>query len=117
MTTYTKMGNIFTVTDDESMQTFHKLPPGNYVVKFNGMTGQFYLEHIDNFTMPPKLYGSIGAQAERIMNTYHSRGASTGVLLNGLKGSGKTLLAKKLSMLMGEADCPTLLGAPAEEVR
>lgn len=108
MTTYTKNGNKFMVADDESLQIFSKLPGGNYIVQFSQMIG-FYLEHVDPFPLPNRLYGSLPRYADRILQTYQDRPASTGVMLNGEKGSGKTLLAKLLSLKMMEADCPTLI--------
>jgi hypothetical protein len=61
------------------------------------MTKEFYLEPVDDFVMPKKLYGDTQRKAERILNTFKARPLSTGVHLDGVKGSGKTLLAKTLS--------------------
>ena len=74
-----------------------QLPVGTYTVKYHPDEG-FYLEPIDDFDLPPKLYGELQENADRITSTFMSREGSTGVLLAGEKGSGKTLLAKKLSL-------------------
>lgn len=61
----------------------------------------FFFEQVEEFTLPAKLYGSINRNAERTINTYKKRleqGKSTGILLSGEKGGGKTLLAKKIAM-------------------
>jgi SpoVK/Ycf46/Vps4 family AAA+-type ATPase len=68
-------------------------------VKQNPMSKEYYLEPVDDFVMPKKLYGDTIKKAERILNTFNSRPLSTGVHLDGVKGSGKTLLAKTLSHL------------------
>jgi hypothetical protein len=44
-----------------------------------------------------KVYGRTMRNADRILSTFNDRPACTGVLLAGDKGSGKTLLAKKIS--------------------
>jgi hypothetical protein len=67
------------------------LPPGNYIVQFDQQSGEYFLETVDNFTIPTKLYGNVFDQAERIISTFMDRPNTTGVLLTGEKGSGKAL--------------------------
>jgi hypothetical protein len=69
----------------------------------------FYLEMVDSFKQVPKLYGDTAKNASRIIRTYLDRPTSTGVMLNGEKGSGKTLLAKTLSIEAGLLDIPTII--------
>lgn len=45
----------------------------------------------------PKLYGAIVRRASKIMGTFNDRDASTGVLLSGDKGTGKSLLSMLLA--------------------
>ena len=85
-----------------------KLPVGNYVVKSES-TGDLFLDQIDEFTLPPKLYGNTIKHTERIISTYEARSNSTGVMLNGEKGSGKTLLAKNLSIAGAALGIPTII--------
>lgn len=47
----------------------------------------------ESYTMPGKLYGTMKNRAYRVWNDYVYNNKSTGVLLTGNKGSGKTLLA------------------------
>jgi len=46
--------------------------------------------YISKFIMPPKLYGDMPKHAKRIWTSFNNREGSLGVLLAGLKGSGKT---------------------------
>lgn len=62
----------------------------------------------DEPEMPPVLYGNIKSTANRIIDTFYDREGSTGVLLSGEKGSGKTLLVKLLSKMGREAGFPSI---------
>lgn len=105
---YLKRGSSYQVTSKESLDLHDRLPGGNYTIK-QDMNGNFYLDHTDDFTMPPKLYGDTVKNSTRILRTFHSRRESTGVLLNGEKGSGKTLLAKYICNTAAEHNIPTIL--------
>ena len=77
-----------------------RLEPGNYVVK-KGMVG-FFLQRSSAFRYPSKIYGGLEADMERYAKAFgHSKG-NLGIVLNGEKGSGKTLLstliARKLNL-------------------
>lgn len=109
MTYYLKTGNQYRVSDPENLNLHQILPPGTYVVKFNNMNNYYYLETIDNFTIPGKLYGSVDKKATRIIQTFLDRPHSTGVMLAGEKGSGKTLLAKLISNRCAAQGIPTIL--------
>ncbi len=109
MTYFLKQGNNYTVSKKESLDLHEHLPAGNYVIKKNEMTGQMYLEAIDKFEIKGKIYGDTVKRADRILNTFHSRPSTTGVMLTGEKGSGKTLLAKMLSVKGYEQDVPTIV--------
>jgi hypothetical protein len=67
------------------------------------------LEQIDAFEIGHKLYGDTNRHADRILQTFQGRKGSTGVLLAGEKGSGKTLLAKRISILAALQDIPTIV--------
>ena len=108
MTHYLKDGNSFRVADDNSLDIHNLLPAGNYIVK-QDMFGNFFLEQVESFTAPSKIYGDTLKLADRMLNTYHNRPASTGVLLTGEKGSGKTLLSKMLSIKAATDGVPTII--------
>lgn len=97
MTYVIRMGSAYRMMSEQDIEICEKLPAKNYTVKQNPMSKEFYLEPVDDFVMPKKLYGDTIKKAERILNTFKARPLSTGVHLDGVKGSGKTLLAKTLS--------------------
>jgi len=96
MTCYLKSGKRFRVSSKEAMDLHETLPVGTYTVLFDDKCCQYFLERIDDFEIKGKIYGKAIRRADRILRTFDSRSASTGVLLSGEKGSGKTLLAKKI---------------------
>lgn len=106
MSHFFRNGNTFRVADDNALDMHKHLPVGNYIVKQDPFKN-FFLEMIDGFTQVPKLYGDTQRNSDRIINTFMDRTNSTGVLLNGEKGSGKSLLAKTLSI-----DCASKWGIP-----
>ena len=98
MSYFLKSGNTFRVSTKEAMDIRDQLPAGNYVVKEMPMDGPLYLEMIDGFEIKGKKYGDLNKNTDRILNTFMSRPAATGVMLAGEKGSGKSLLAKNLAI-------------------
>lgn len=85
------------------------LPTSTYALKMDP-TGKLYLEKIENFSMPEKLFGNIAKTAEKVVRTYTDRTGVTGMLLTGEKGSGKTLLGKKVALdLMADQDQPIIV--------
>lgn len=109
MTYFLKQGNTYKVSKKEALDLREQLPAANYVVKKNEMTGELYLEQIDRFEFNGKLYGDTNKRADRILYAFEDRPATTGVMLTGEKGSGKTLLAKMLSIKGYEKGYPTIV--------
>ncbi len=97
MSYFLRNGNTWKVASEESMDLHQTLPAGNYTIK-EDMFGNLFLEMVDTFPRPTKLYGDTERNARKILSTFLDRPSSTGVMLNGEKGSGKTLLAKVLSL-------------------
>lgn len=71
------------------------LKKGVYSLKYSDMTG-FYLHEDEPFTFPSKMYGDDDMIIKRAIKKFNSIDRNLGVLLTGLKGSGKTVTAKKL---------------------
>lgn len=90
------------------LQPHSVLPANNYVVKVDEFK-QFFLDTVPSFSVPSKLYGPIAADTQRIIRTFQDREQSTGVLLAGEKGSGKTLLVKNIAVELAKIGVPTVI--------
>jgi hypothetical protein len=108
MSYFLKSGKTFNVTSKEALDLHETLPADNYVVKATPQ-GQLYLESIDPFEIRGKRYGDLNSNCERIFSTFQKRSASTGVMLAGEKGSGKSLLAKALCIKAKEFGVPSII--------
>lgn len=108
MTQYLRNGNSFQVTPAGALNVYQELPVGTYVIN-QDMQGTFYFELIENFEPPRRVYGSTLRHVDRIMNTFMDRPVCTGVMLAGEKGSGKSLLAKMLSIDAAKLGYPTIV--------
>ena len=109
MSYFIKSGSRFDVATKDSIDFQTHLPVGTYTVKQDQMTAAYFLEIVEGFDVPSKLYGDTIPTSKRIFRTFLDRPHSTGVLLTGEKGSGKTLLAKQLSVLAAEDGVPTII--------
>mgnify|MGYP002776428584 CR=1 FL=1 len=109
MAHFLKSGNTYRVASNEAMDVRDKLPAGNYTIKVPPL-GDMYLEHIEDFSIPSKVYGDCLKNTDRVITTFLSRPAATGVMLTGEKGSGKTLLTKNIAVeLARQHDVPTIV--------
>jgi hypothetical protein len=106
---FLKYGNIFKVTSTAALDLHENLPNNTYVVKFNQLTNEYYLEQIESFSFSGKVYGDCEKMRDRILGTFDSRDRTTGVLLIGEKGSGKSLLAKLISIEATKRGMPTIV--------
>lgn len=106
---YKQIGNKFIQSSATENITHDFLPAGTYSLNDDMRIGLF-LEKIEDFNPLPKVYGENPVYAERIWNTFLDRKKnSTGVLLSGEKGSGKTLLTRMLSLKGLASNIPTVL--------
>lgn len=89
MTTFfARNGDTITTLNGAAFES--ALPLGTYSLQRNPQTGQYYLSRVGDLSTSGKLYGPAGPRADRIFNTFTQRAGTTGVLLDGLKGTGKT---------------------------
>lgn len=80
---------------DNSSTRVNRIPPGVYTYK-PGMKEDYLVPDGKLRPVPPKIYGDAQKMADRIVTTFLDRNTlnlKTGVLLAGLKGSGKTLIS------------------------
>ena len=105
---FIKQGNTFRVAAEAAIDLHHTLPVGNYIIKIDPQE-QLYLEQIDSFEFKSKLYGDNEKYTKRILNTFFEREVSTGIMLAGEKGSGKSLLAKTLAIEAAKKAVPTIV--------
>lgn len=89
-------GEILWPTKEGQIDVRSKLPVGTYTIGQHPERGWFF-KKVTDFVIKGKIYGKATKHADRILNTFHDRENTTGVLLEGEKGSGKTLLAKMMS--------------------
>lgn len=104
---FVRLGSEFHVASNADRYT--NIPVGNYIVKQDPISKEYYLELVSSFRKPKKVYGNYETQVARFVNTYKLRNANTGILLSGEKGSGKTLMARLISIQAAEQDIPTII--------
>lgn len=98
------------MTSREALDLYERLPTATYTVGISPASGEYFLQRIDPFEVAGKIYGDTERQTDRILSTFLDRQGSTGVLLSGEKGSGKTFLAKWISIQAAvRHDIPTVV--------
>lgn len=103
MKKWSQSGNQFSMTDVTTH--IEKVPNGVYTLN-QSMFG-FYLSRIeDEFEFSHKLYGLEESLIGRVKRTWDNTDKNLGVLLNGLKGTGKTVTAK---VIANQANVPVII--------
>ncbi len=93
----------------ESSQELDKLEKGVYSLRANPMTGALFLARTqDEFTFGYKLYDIETQFIKRVHTTWNNTEGNIGILLNGLKGTGKTVTAE---LICGVIDLPVIIVA------
>lgn len=105
-----RQGDKYFMISEEDVGVYKSVPPGTYSLSQDAMSKQYFLKNTKNISVYGKFYGNVVKNTNRILETFHSRATNTGVLLNGVKGSGKTLLAKNICVKGAETrGLPTIL--------
>ncbi len=100
---FLQRGPIYTMTDG-NFNVSETLDDGIYQTLQNPITGEIFLEKIgDKFEFGFKLYGIDEKLVNHVLTTYNKQEHkhNLGVLLNGAKGTGKTVTAKYLANKLG----------------
>lgn len=81
-----------------------------YLVQFNQNTNQFELNQQSSFTLPEKVYGHNTSNTNKIMNLFERNvGRTSGVMLEGAKGTGKTLTAAEVCIQSNSLGIPVII--------
>lgn len=100
---YLKKGNIYTF-GERNFSVLDTLDDGIYCVRQEPNTGILFLERIaDSFHFGFKLYGLDNDLVRHVLDTYNKQEVkkNLGILLNGEKGTGKTVTAKYIANQLG----------------
>ena len=81
---------------DPNFEVTQALPVGVYNLELT-MFGWKLFKFADNFVFPYKLYSLENEFVDHVLKTYENTIGNLGVLLNGTKGTGKTVTAKVLA--------------------
>ena len=83
-----------------------KFKPKNYLFNFNADTGNCWLEDLESFKVPEKIYDVSSNLREMIKTAFNHYNKNQGVLLSGNKGQGKSLTGK---LLCNEVNLPIII--------
>ena len=106
---YLISGNTVTIAAEGALKVSDKLPKGIYTVTKPGPMSPYTLEQSGIKDKPEKVYGNINFYKERIVHTFQDRKDSTGVLLAGPKGTGKTLLTRCVAQELLNQGLPVVI--------
>lgn len=88
----------------------YDLQPGSvYTVNYDRFSESFTLSEAPNLKLPEKMYSSKSDDKfiNKVLNRFNkSKNEVTGVMLSGLKGSGKTVMCKKIAL---DSNIPIIL--------
>lgn len=105
-------GNTYSFARPSAGSVYDTLPPAVYGVQVTDK-GEIKIKHLyDQFILPEKIVHCSKSRYLNAIGTTYShrkeRGLNTGVLLTGMKGTGKSLMAKRLCNRMIENGYPVL---------
>lgn len=86
--------------------THNQLPKGNYLLRKDEGTGEFYLQLKEGFVLPKKIYGDHSITKRWLKSFQNNSEKNMGIILSGIKGSGKTITSQMFCM---ESDLPVII--------
>lgn len=92
-------GNSYSRVEGE-YNTVDKLPVGIYNINFHPMLGWSVMKYASSFVFDYKVYGLQNDFIQYVLKTFQNTVGNLGILLNGVRGSGKTVSAKVLANLL-----------------
>jgi DNA-directed RNA polymerase subunit F len=102
---WSKQGSNFFLGEGATFQ--NTLESGVYKTQTNPQTGEMYLTFIgDKFLFPYKVYGIESDFISRVKKTYQQTTGNLGILLDGLKGTGKTVTSE---LIANSLEQPTII--------
>lgn len=96
-TKFMKHGSTMQIIKLDENALTDNLRPGVYSMAHSQMRGHYLNILKDRLEVPSRIYGGTKARVSKCIKTYKARTASTGILLTGDKGTGKTLLMSILA--------------------
>lgn len=108
MSNYIINNDTVDVLSENCITILKNLPAKIYTINA-GPQGQMFLKEHNFIFNNRKIYGDLNNKVQRIFKTYESRDKNLGVLLSGLKGTGKSLLIKLCIERAIEDNIPVIL--------
>jgi hypothetical protein len=85
----------------EVSQNVKALKPAVYKLEQNPSSGELYLSQIqDKYEFPYKIYNVETDFIDRVKKSYDNTNGNLGILLNGVKGTGKTVTSKQICNIL-----------------
>lgn len=93
-------GNANNISKIDGNRIYKEIPAGIWE-PYSSMSGVFLNKVQDTFDFPHKIYGLEIDFIQHVIRTYEHSSKNVGVLMNGIKGAGKTVTAKTLANQSG----------------
>lgn len=104
---YNVMGDLVLIANDS--MTVPKLEAATYLICFNDRIG-YHLKKVEPLKLPSKVYGDNPDLVEKVLKLFEDEvGRTSGVMLYGEKGTGKTMTAVGACIEANERGYPVLL--------